>query len=73
MSWRSKSQMTGMNAQPLGAPRRWGSGPAAAPAGGAEPPKRPADDMRYGDGRRMDDARAEDNGACRTRARGRSS
>ena len=46
MSWRNSAQRTGMNAQPLGNTRRWGSGASSGiGAGGYEraPPKRSYD------------------------------
>ncbi|WFD03821.1 hypothetical protein MOBT1_002516 [Malassezia obtusa] len=47
MSWRNRAQITGMNAQPLGNARRWGSG-----GDQQDMPKRRADDEppRYGGG-----------------------
>lgn len=55
MSWRNNAQITGMNAQPLGNVRRWGTGGGSAGANSGAPPandypKRRADDdaPRYG-------------------------
>lgn len=48
MSWRSNAQRSGMNAQPLGAPRRWGGGaasggpPSSAPAPFDDPAPAPS-------------------------------
>ncbi|WFD29846.1 hypothetical protein MSPP1_000860 [Malassezia sp. CBS 17886] len=44
MSWRSNAQITGMNAQPLGATRRWGPPRAEPEKPPPEPPKRRADE-----------------------------